>query len=94
VETVSVLNRVSPDSAVAVAAGLDPPKRMNVPGEAAVLSAFDYLWEPKRFSHFKKVVIVGGGAVAVDCAITARTQVRFKCLSDPLMFPSLLLKVL
>ena len=61
--------------AVIVSTGLDEPTRLNIPGEEFALSWQEYLGNHKRLSVAdKRVAILGGGAVAVDCAATARRR--------------------
>ena len=59
--------------AVIVCAGLDEPMRLNIPGEELALSWQEYLANQKTIKVTdKKVAILGGGAVAADCATTAK----------------------
>jgi len=58
--------------AVILAAGLTQPIQLGLPGEDAARMGWDYLSEPKALEG--AVAVVGGGAVAVDCAVTARLQ--------------------
>jgi dihydropyrimidine dehydrogenase (NAD+) subunit PreT len=61
--------------AVIVCAGLDEPVRLNIPGEELVLSWREYLQQQKQINVLhKRVAVLGGGAVAVDCATTARQR--------------------
>src|ERR1700690_389837 len=61
--------------AVIVSAGLDEPMRLNIPGEEYALSWQEYLENQKRILVAdKKVAILGGGAVAADCATTAKRR--------------------
>ena len=61
--------------AVIVSAGLDEPMRLNIPGEEYALSWQEYLENQKRIVVAdKKVAILGGGAVAADCAATAKRR--------------------
>ena len=61
--------------AVVVAAGLDEPIMLGIPGEERAISWQQYLENQKKINvKGKRVAIVGGGAIAVDCAITARTS--------------------
>jgi len=61
--------------AVIVSAGLDQPMRLNIPGEQYALSWQAYLENQKGIVVAnKKVAIIGGGAVAADCATTAKRR--------------------
>jgi dihydropyrimidine dehydrogenase (NAD+) subunit PreT len=61
--------------AVIVCAGLEEPIRLNIPGEEYALSWQEYLENQKQISvRGKKVAVLGGGAVAVDCATTAKRR--------------------
>ena len=57
---------------VIVAAGLTEPIRMGIPGEGLALVGLHYLAQPCAFDG--PVAVIGGGATAVDCAVTARRQ--------------------
>jgi dihydropyrimidine dehydrogenase (NAD+) subunit PreT len=58
--------------AVVVSAGLEEPLRLGVPGEECAISWHEYLSNQKRVKvSGKRVAVLGGGAVAVDCAVTA-----------------------
>jgi len=70
--------------AVIVSAGLDEPMRLNIPGEEYALSWQEYLQNQKQIAVAdKKVAVLGGGAVAVDCATTAK---RHGALSVDLIY--------
>jgi dihydropyrimidine dehydrogenase (NAD+) subunit PreT len=59
--------------AVIVSAGLEEPMRLDIPGGECALSWQAYLEGQKQISVAgKKVAVLGGGAVAVDCATTAK----------------------
>ena len=59
--------------AVIVSAGLEEPMRLGIPGEEYALSWQEYLERQKQIAVAgKKVAVLGGGAVAVDCATTAK----------------------
>ncbi len=59
--------------AVIVCVGLGEPVRLNIPGEELVLSWQEFLENRNRLRlRAKKVAVLGGGAVAVDCAVTAK----------------------
>ncbi len=60
--------------AVVVAAGLTEPISLRLPGEEATLAGWDYLSDPDAHDLPGTVVVIGGGAVAVDCAVTARLR--------------------
>lgn len=57
---------------VIVACGEEKCCILGVQGEEFTISCFDYLKNPNNFITQEKVAIVGGGAVAVDCAVTAK----------------------
>ena len=59
--------------AVLVAAGLDQPVPLGIPGDEWALGWDRFLKEPTDLSG-KHVLIVGGGAVAVDCATSAQAR--------------------
>jgi len=61
--------------AVIVAAGLAEPIRLGIAGEALAWAAFDYLGDPGAHAvSGLHVAVIGGGAVAADCAETALAQ--------------------
>jgi len=61
--------------AVIVCAGLEEPLRLDIPGGDCAISWQDYLENQRKISVAnKKVAILGGGAVAVDCATTAKQR--------------------
>ena len=61
--------------AVIVSAGLEEPMRLNIPGEEYALSWQEYLERQKQIAVAgKKVAVLGGGAVAADCATTAKRR--------------------
>ena len=57
--------------AVVVAVGLWAPIALGVPGEEAAVSGIDFLRDPAAHPVSGRVVVVGGGATAFDCALTA-----------------------
>ena len=58
--------------AVVVATGLWAPIKMGIPGEDIALGAVDLLLEPAAHDFSgKTVAVIGGGATAYDCAVTA-----------------------
>jgi glutamate synthase (NADPH/NADH) small chain len=59
--------------AVIVCAGLAEPIKLNIPGEELALSWQAFLEKQEQLKlKGKKVAVLGGGAVAADCATTAR----------------------
>ena len=70
--------------AVVVCAGLGDPIRMGIPGEELTVSWQKFLENQKKMRVAgKKVAVLGGGAVAVDCATTAK---RLGALSVELVY--------
>ncbi len=61
-------------AAVIVTIGLQQAIKPGIPGEDAAVYAYDYLKDPKKVKITGPVAIVGGGAIATDCAVTARKQ--------------------
>jgi heterodisulfide reductase subunit A len=58
--------------AVVVASGLDRPLPLGIPGEHLAVSWLDFLADPSRLDVAgRRVLVIGGGGVAVDCAETA-----------------------
>lgn len=56
---------------VIVASGEPDCIDLNVEGEELVLSYIEYLRNPQKYATSGNVAIIGGGAVATDCALTA-----------------------
>ncbi len=56
---------------VIVATGEPDVVELNIPGEEYTLSHIDYLKNPKNYITDGNVAVIGGGSVAVDCAIVA-----------------------
>jgi dihydropyrimidine dehydrogenase (NAD+) subunit PreA len=61
-------------AAVCVASGLWKPIQLGIPNEGLTIKMVDLLVHPKGYHFTGSVAVVGGGATAVDCAITARAQ--------------------
>ena len=59
---------------VIVAVGEPHPAKMSIPGEGLAISFMDYLADPEKYKTDGNIAILGGGAVAVDCAVTARNN--------------------
>ncbi len=60
--------------AVVVATGLWSPIRLGIPNEDKTITAEAFLLDPAAFDVSGRVVVIGGGATAFDCAATARHQ--------------------
>ncbi|KAL0212088.1 hypothetical protein RCL1_005714 [Eukaryota sp. TZLM3-RCL] len=59
--------------AVVLACGAQKERTMNIPGAETAIQAMNFLRDPKSvLTGVENVVIIGGGAVAVDCAIKTR----------------------
>lgn len=69
--------------AICVSGGLEGARRLNIENESLGVEALDFLRNPKTFSLGPKVAIIGGGAVAVDVATTAK---RMKGVKDVFIF--------
>jgi NADPH-dependent glutamate synthase beta subunit-like oxidoreductase/dihydroorotate dehydrogenase/Pyruvate/2-oxoacid:ferredoxin oxidoreductase delta subunit len=73
--------------AVVVATGLDLPLRLGIPGEERARDWIRFLSTPMRESlSGRRLAVVGGGAVAADCAETAArlgASVEMICLENP-----------
>jgi NADPH-dependent glutamate synthase beta subunit-like oxidoreductase/dihydroorotate dehydrogenase/Pyruvate/2-oxoacid:ferredoxin oxidoreductase delta subunit len=74
-------------AAVVVATGLDRPMRLGIPGEERTVDWIRFLSEPARVRRSgRRVAVIGGGAVAADCAETAARRgasVEMICLETP-----------
>ncbi len=60
--------------AVCVTVGLWKPIQLGVENEDLAISMVDLLSNPGKYSFDGRVAVVGGGATAVDCAITAKMR--------------------
>ncbi len=56
---------------VVAAVGESEGVKMGIEGEDLTTSYLDYLRKPEDFASAGRVAVIGGGAVAVDCAVTA-----------------------
>jgi NADPH-dependent glutamate synthase beta subunit-like oxidoreductase/dihydroorotate dehydrogenase/Pyruvate/2-oxoacid:ferredoxin oxidoreductase delta subunit len=74
-------------AAVVVATGLDTPLRLGIPGEERTLDWIRFLSDPACARlRGGRVAVIGGGAVAADCAETAArlgASVELICLETP-----------
>ena len=57
--------------AVLVAAGAETPATLSIPGEENSVQALPFLKNPEAFTLGKKVIVIGGGNVAMDACRTA-----------------------
>ena len=57
--------------AVVSSTGLDKPYCLKIENETLAISAVDYLKDPKKYKLAGRVAVIGGGATALDCAVTA-----------------------
>lgn len=69
-----LLNRLAARyDAVLLGCGAEIPSSLRIPGEGKGLQALPFLKNPEAFDLGKKVIVIGGGNVAMD---TARTAAR------------------
>jgi NADPH-dependent glutamate synthase beta subunit-like oxidoreductase/dihydroorotate dehydrogenase len=61
-------------AAVLVAAGLWKPIQLGIPNENLAMTMVDCLTDPQALCLKGRVAVVGGGATAVDCAVTAKRR--------------------
>ncbi len=59
-------------SGVIAAVGEQTCRTLNVEGEEFCVSYIDYLSNPQKYAAGGNVAVVGGGEVALDCALTAK----------------------
>lgn len=62
--------------AVLVGAGAEVPATLRIPGEERAVQALPFLKDPSAYKLGKKVIVIGGGNVAMDAC---RTAVRMDC---------------
>ncbi len=60
--------------AVCVSTGLWKPIELGIQNESLTIKMADLLGHPSTYQFNGRVAVIGGGATAVDCAITARQQ--------------------
>ena len=58
--------------AVIVATGAEVPSKLGIPGEERAVQALEFLRNPPGFPLGEKVIVIGGGNVAIDAARTAK----------------------
>jgi NADPH-dependent glutamate synthase beta subunit-like oxidoreductase/dihydroorotate dehydrogenase/Pyruvate/2-oxoacid:ferredoxin oxidoreductase delta subunit len=61
-------------AAVCVTVGLWKPIELGIPNEDLAITMADLLSDPQKYNFNGRVAVVGGGATAVDCAITAKMR--------------------
>ena len=81
-------NMKSDFDAVIISIGLDEPFKLDIPGKDKGITWEDFLGHRQKYDvRGKKVAIIGGGAVALDCAIIARKEkardIDIICLEKP-----------
>lgn len=59
---------------VVVAGGLHEPIKLGIENESLAVHGNAYLADPKKHATKGRVAVVGGGAIACDCALTALEQ--------------------
>ncbi|MBU1101768.1 MAG: FAD-dependent oxidoreductase [Bacteroidetes bacterium] len=74
--------------AVFISTGLDVPYELQIAGKEKAILWEDLLKDPKKYKLVdKNVAIIGGGAVALDCAVVARAEhaneIDMICLEKP-----------
>lgn len=57
--------------AVLVGAGAEQPATLHIPGEERAVQALPFLKDPSAFDLGRKVIVIGGGNVAMDACRTA-----------------------
>ena len=60
--------------AVCIAAGLWEPIHLGIENEASAIPMVDLLARPDAYDFGGRVAVIGGGATAIDCAITAKER--------------------
>ena len=60
--------------AIVIALGEQKSRKLGIEGEQFALDYTEYLQNPQKYVISGHVMIVGGGAAAVDCALTAARQ--------------------
>ena len=60
--------------AVLLAAGAEKPATLNIPGEEHSVQALPFLKDPSAYKLGRKVIVIGGGNVAMDACRTAVRQ--------------------
>ncbi len=60
--------------AVLIGAGAEKPATLHIPGEEKAVQALPFLKNPQAFNLGKKVIVIGGGNVAMDACRTAIRQ--------------------
>lgn len=61
-------------AAVAICTGLDTPFRLGIKNENLAIPGLAYLENPGQYPMTGKVAVIGGGASALDCAVTAKAN--------------------
>jgi NADPH-dependent glutamate synthase beta subunit-like oxidoreductase/dihydroorotate dehydrogenase/Pyruvate/2-oxoacid:ferredoxin oxidoreductase delta subunit len=61
-------------AAVCVASGMWKPFSLGIENEELAIQMVDLLADPQAYTFEGRVAVIGGGATAVDCAITAKVR--------------------
>jgi len=61
-------------AAVLVAGGLHQPIKLGIDNENLAVAGNVYLADPRRHAVRGRVAVIGGGAIAIDCAVSAHLQ--------------------
>ena len=70
----SLSNLMADYDAVILGAGAEKPATLQIPGEEKAVQALPFLKDPSAFNLGKKVIVIGGGNVAMDACRTAMRQ--------------------
>lgn len=60
--------------AILVVIGLTEPIKAGIENEELAIIGLEYLKNPRKYKLKGKVVVIGGGATAADCAMTAKSE--------------------
>lgn len=71
---VSLKELSASNDAVLLAVGAEKPATLNIPGEEHSVQALPFLKDPSAYKLGKKVIVIGGGNVAMDACRTAVRQ--------------------
>ena len=75
-EDISLADLSAEYDAVFLGVGAEDPAKLRIPGDEKAVQALPFLKNPSAYNLGKKVIVVGGGNVAMDAC---RTAVRMGC---------------